>query len=60
MKSRKQSRIVAIDLWERSRLKNRNSSVSVSFLAPDGECWDGVGGDYDYVGRTFGNRKEPD
>jgi len=35
MKSRKRRRIVAIDLWVRSRLKNRNSSVSVSFLAPD-------------------------
>lgn len=34
MNSLNGSRIVAIDLWVRSRLKNRNSSVSVSFLAP--------------------------
>ena len=60
MKSRKWSRIVAINLWERSRLKNWNSSMSVSFLTPDGEFWDGAGGDYNYVGQTFGNWKEPD
>ena len=45
MKSRKGSKMVAIDLWVRSRLKSLKSSVSVSFLAPVTESLDKISRD---------------